>query len=63
MRWRQLSRDEIAECISEPEAREELPSGRVNCWKVIRGQWLRTVYVQEGDGTVVVTVIYPARGP
>ena len=63
MRWRRLSTDEIAECIGEPEGKEKRPSGRMNCWKLVRGQWLRAVYVEEGDVIIVVTVIYPARGP
>jgi len=63
MRWRRLSEEEIEGCITAPEASEESPSGIVNCWKVIRGQWLRTVYLRGNDTIIVVTVIYPARGP
>ena len=63
MRWRQIAGDDVVDCIRDPEARQDLPSGEVNCWKTLRGEWLRVIYVEEPDAMVVVTVVYPAKRP
>lgn len=63
LRWRQIARQDVVDCISEPAARLEMPSGEVNTWQTVRGEWLRIVYVEEADAIVVVTVIYPAKRP
>ena len=63
MRWRQIAREDVVDCISEPEAKRKLLSGEVNCWKTVRGEWLRIVYIEEADAIIMVTVIYPAKSP
>jgi len=63
MRWRQIVRQDVVDCISKPAVRLELPLGEVNVWRTVRGEWLRVVYIEEATAIVVVTVIYPAKRP
>ena len=63
MRWRRIARENVVNCISDPEETRQLPSGEINSWKRVKGEWLRIVHVEEADTIVVVTVVYPAKNP
>ena len=63
MRLRQIAERDDVECITTPDVRRELPNDEVNCWKTIRGDLLRVVYVEETDATVIITVICPVKLP
>lgn len=61
MRLRQIAQRDVVDCVTRPDVQRELPTGEVNCWKTIRGDLVRVVYVEEGDTTVIITVIFPAK--
>ncbi len=63
MRLRQIAQRDVVDCVTRPDVQRELPTGEVNCWKAVRGDLLRVVYVEEADTTVIITVICPAKLP
>jgi hypothetical protein len=63
MRWRRIAEEDIVDCIRKPETTRSAPSGEVNCWKVVKGRWLRVVYIEGSAAITVVTVICPAKPP
>jgi hypothetical protein len=63
LRYWELSPDEVASALNEPDATVLDRRGRTNAWKRTSQGWLRVTYIDEGTTRVVVTVVLRQRGP
>ncbi|HHT9125807.1 MAG TPA: DUF4258 domain-containing protein [Candidatus Brocadiia bacterium] len=65
MKEREVSQDETAFAIENPDFCEPSVKGRINAFKFINGRYLRVTFKEEADYILVITVTIrkkPFRG-
>lgn len=64
MRWRKIDEERVRDAAHNPDWTEPTKGGRVNRWKgVAPNRFLRVTCRDEGEATVVISVVYKRQAP